>query len=69
MVKRLRIWWLRRLLSRVLHQLNDLANARDHALFCYDMEAVDALDTRIKQLRRQALRHGAAITFINRRKP
>lgn len=68
-MKSLTLWWLRWRMGQVLTALVDASQARDHAIFCYDTEACDAIEAQVKVLRRKAVRLAAAITFINRRKP
>jgi hypothetical protein len=65
-MKSLVVRWLHWRMGRVLEALNDALSARDHCIFCHDMEACDVVDTRIKKLKRKALRLSAAITIINR---
>jgi hypothetical protein len=67
-VVRLRLWWLRLCLKHLLQRLNHLANERDHALFCYDMEVVDEVEAKIRRISRRCARFGAAITYINQRR-
>ena len=68
-MKSLVLWWLRWRMGCVLSALNDAASARDHAIFCHDMEACDVVEAHVRKLRRKAVRLAAAITFINRRTP
>lgn len=69
MARMLRLWWLRRRLAHALHRIEDLADARDYALLCYDFGLVDSLDSQIRQVRRGAVWIAATITTLNRRKP
>lgn len=48
MARMLRLWWLRRRLAHALHRIEDLADARDYALLCYDFGLADSLDSQIR---------------------